>query len=115
MLDEVWGGDETLVVVSSDLSHFLSYDRACERDRATAQTILALSPCLVGEDACGAAPANGLLAVAQRRGLDVELADLRNSGDTCGDRRRVVGYGAFAFREPQRRNRETENPRARAS
>jgi AmmeMemoRadiSam system protein B len=100
LLGEVWGGDETLVVVSSDLSHFLPYAAACEQDRRTADAILALSPRLEPEDACGAAPLNGLLEVARRRGLDVELLDLRNSGDTAGGRSQVVGYGSFAFHEP---------------
>ncbi|HEX4944546.1 MAG TPA: AmmeMemoRadiSam system protein B [Usitatibacteraceae bacterium] len=101
LLDEVWGGDETLVVVSSDLSHYLPYGAARERDRATAASILALSPRLDPQDACGAAPVNGLLEVARRRGLEVELLDLRNSGDTAGNRSQVVGYGAFMFREPE--------------
>jgi MEMO1 family protein len=100
LLGEVWGGDETLVVVSSDLSHFLPYAAARERDRRTADSILALSAQLDPEDACGAAPVNGLLEVARRKGLDVELLDLRNSGDTAGGRSQVVGYGSFMFREP---------------
>lgn len=102
LLDEVWGGDETLVVVSSDLSHFLDHAAARARDRKTADAILALSPRLDPEDACGAAPVNGLLEVARRRGLEPELVDLRNSGDTAGGRSRVVGYGSFVFREPER-------------
>jgi AmmeMemoRadiSam system protein B len=101
MLDVLWGGPETLVVVSSDMSHYHPYDvaRACDRD--TAQAILRLDSHLVPEDACGAAPINGLLALARRRKLAPELVDLRNSGDTAGDRHRVVGYGAFAFVEPE--------------
>jgi len=102
LLDAVWGGDETLVVVSSDLSHYLPYEAARRRDRDTVDAILGLEPHLVGEEACGAAPINGLLRVARRRGLGVELVDLRNSGDTAGDRDRVVGYGALAFEERQR-------------
>jgi AmmeMemoRadiSam system protein B len=101
LLDEVWGGDETLVVVSSDLSHFMPYGAARERDHGTAQAILALSPTLVPEDACGAAPVNGLLEVARRRGMGVEMVDLRNSGDTAGGRGQVVGYGSFVLREPE--------------
>jgi AmmeMemoRadiSam system protein B len=97
LFETVWGGDETLVVVSSDLSHYLGYDAACARDRDTASAILHLDPSLVPEEACGAAPINGLLETARRRALAVELVDLRNSGDTAGDRDRVVGYGAFAF------------------
>lgn len=97
ILETVWGGDETLVVVSSDLSHFLPYDVARERDRETADAILRLEPTLEPDEACGAAPINGLIEVARRRGLAPELVDLRNSGDTAGDRDRVVGYAAFAF------------------
>jgi AmmeMemoRadiSam system protein B len=99
LLELLWGGDETLVVVSSDLSHYLPYDSARARDGGTARAILDLDATLVPEDACGAAPINGLLAVARRRGLEPELVDLRNSGDTAGSRDRVVGYGAFAFHE----------------
>jgi AmmeMemoRadiSam system protein B len=99
LLEAVWGGEETLVVVSSDLSHYLPYEDARSRDRDTAGAILRLQPNLVPDEACGAAPINGLLEVARRRGLSAELVDLRNSGDTAGDRDRVVGYGAFAFRE----------------
>lgn len=99
LLREVWGGEETLVVVSSDLSHFLPYEAARRRDRGTAEAITALAPRLEPEDACGAAPVNGLLVVARQRGLEAELVDLRNSGDTAGGRNQVVGYGAFVFRE----------------
>jgi AmmeMemoRadiSam system protein B len=97
VFDALWGDAETLIVVSSDLSHYLPYDAARERDRATARAILELDPSLVAEEACGAAPINGLLQAARRRGLGVEQIDLRNSGDTAGERDRVVGYGAFAF------------------
>jgi AmmeMemoRadiSam system protein B len=97
LYDTLWGGDETLIVVSSDLSHYLPYDAACRRDRATAGAILDLEARLVPEEACGAAPINGLLRAARARGLVPELVDLRNSGDTAGGRDRVVGYGAFAF------------------
>jgi AmmeMemoRadiSam system protein B len=100
LFDALWGGDETRIVVSSDLSHYLTYDAARARDRETANAILALDPNLAPEEACGAAPINGLLATARRRALVPELVDLRNSGDTAGDRSRVVGYGAFAFNAP---------------
>jgi hypothetical protein len=99
VLDRVWGGPETVIVISSDLSHYLPYDVARSVDRATADEILALGGPLEPEQACGARPINGLLLAARRRGLTPELIDLRNSGDTAGDRSRVVGYGAFAFRE----------------
>ena len=97
LYDRLWGGDETLFVVSSDLSHYLSYEAARERDRHTADAILRLEPRLLPEEACGAAPINGLLRAARARSLDAELVDLRSSGDTAGSRDRVVGYGAFAF------------------
>jgi AmmeMemoRadiSam system protein B len=99
ILDMLWGGEETLVVVSSDLSHFLPYAAACECDRATAGAILRRESSIEPDEACGAAPVNGLLEVARRRGLRVELADLRNSGDTAGGRSQVVGYGAFLLEE----------------
>ena len=99
LFDAVWGGRETLIVVSSDLSHYLPYDSARGRDRDTARAIVELQATLVPEEACGAAPINGLLRAARRHGMSAELVDLRNSGDTAGDRSRVVGYGAFAFTE----------------
>jgi len=99
LLDALWGGDETLIVVSSDLSHYHPYDVARACDRETAGAIVWLAAHIVPEEACGAAPINGLLRAARRRGLTAELVDLRNSGDTAGDRSRVVGYGAFAFTE----------------
>jgi AmmeMemoRadiSam system protein B len=97
VLDAVWGGPETAIVVSSDLSHYLPYDRARETDRATADQILALREPLDPRQACGAAPINGLLRAARERGMAAELLDLRSSADTAGDPSRVVGYGAFAF------------------
>jgi len=98
ILEQLWGGAETLIVLSSDLSHYLPYSDAQRADAATAKEILALGR-LTPDDACGAAPLNGLLLASKRRGLRTELIDLRNSGDTGGDKRRVVGYGAFAFYE----------------
>jgi hypothetical protein len=99
VLEQVWGGEETAVVVSSDLSHYLPYETACEVDRETAEAILRLAGPIDPRRACGAYPINGLLVVARRKGLNPSLLDLRNSGDTAGDRRQVVGYGAFAFHE----------------
>ncbi len=101
VLDRLWGGDETLIVISSDLSHFLPYAEAKYVDAATATAILRLDSHLVGEQACGAHPINGLMLAAKRRGLAPHLLDMRNSGDTAGDRGRVVGYGAFALVEPE--------------
>ena len=101
LFEELWGGPETLIVVSSDLSHYLPYDSARGRDRDTARAILAMDATLVPEEACGAAPINGLLQAARAHGLKPEMVDLRNSGDTAGSRDRVVGYGAFAFTEAE--------------
>jgi len=99
VLDMLWGGPETLIVVSSDLSHYLPYREAQGVDRRTADAILGLSTGILHDQACGATPVTGLNLAARRRGLAPRLVDLRNSGDTAGDRGRVVGYGAFAFFE----------------
>jgi hypothetical protein len=101
VLERLWGGDETLIVVSSDLSHYLPYQAGSNVDKATARAILDMRTDLMGEQACGAHPINGLLLAAKHHGLRPHLLDLRNSGDTAGDRDRVVGYGAFAFTEMQ--------------
>lgn len=100
VLERLWGGPETVIVISSDLSHYLPHEAAQRADRATADEILALGGPLHSRQACGAVPVNGLLEVARRRGLVPELLDLRSSADTAGDPSRVVGYGAFAFHEP---------------
>jgi len=100
VIDLLWGGPETLVVVSSDLSHYHAYAAAQKIDRGTATAILALDSGLDHEQACGATPINGFALCARRRALQPELLDLRNSGDTAGDKSRVVGYAAFAFTEP---------------
>ena len=83
----------------SDLSHYLTYNDAQAVDRATAKAILGLAGDISHEQACGATPVTGLTQAARRRGLKPELIDLRNSGDTAGDKSRVVGYGSFAFYE----------------
>lgn len=100
VLELLWGGPETLIVISSDLSHYHSHADATRRDRHTADAILHLRLLLDHEQACGATPVNGLIEVAQRRGLKPLLLDLRNSGDTAGDKSRVVGYASFAFMSP---------------
>ena len=97
LLEALWGGDETLIVVSSDLSHYHPYAEARTIDRGTVDSILAMSGELDHEQACGATPINGLLVAARRHALRPELLDLRNSGDTAGDKSRVVGYASFAF------------------
>ncbi|MDP2706093.1 MAG: AmmeMemoRadiSam system protein B, partial [Burkholderiales bacterium] len=96
VLDLLWGGPETLVVISSDLSHYHDYQTAQKLDRATSQAIEQLQPEKIQYDhACGRNPVNGLLQVARRRGLKAKTVDLRNSGDTAGPRDQVVGYGAY--------------------
>jgi AmmeMemoRadiSam system protein B len=97
VLELVWGGDDTVLVISSDLSHYLPAASAERVDRETAAQILALAGPLTSRQACGAVPINGLLAAARRQGLVPRQLDLRHSGDTSGDRSRVVGYGAWAF------------------
>jgi len=98
VIERLWGGPETLIVVSSDLSHYLDYDSARAIDAATTRAIEGLQPEAIGHaQACGRNPLNGLLAVAKRRGLHARTLDLRNSGDTAGPRSQVVGYGAYVI------------------
>lgn len=97
VLDALWGGPETVIVVSSDLSHYLPYDLAQAVDQETVQNILSLKGSLTHQQACGGTPANGLILAARRRRLKPELLDLCNSGDTAGDKSRVVGYASFIF------------------
>lgn len=97
VLERLWGGDETLIVISTDLSHYHPYAEAQAIDAATAARIAALATDLRGEECCGARPLNGMLWLARERGLAVEQLDLRTSGDTAGDKDRVVGYGAWAI------------------
>ncbi len=99
VLEQVWGGSETLIVISSDLSHYLPYTLAQRVDQDTVQTILEFGPQLRPNQACGAVPILGLLQAAAHHRLEPHLLDLRNSGDTAGDKERVVGYAAFAFCE----------------
>lgn len=97
VLDLLWGGPETLIVISSDLSHYHDYETARRLDAATTRAIEALRPADLGyESACGRVPVSGLLVSAKARGLHVHTLDLRSSGDTAGPRDRVVGYGAYA-------------------
>ena len=102
VIDRLWTPPDTLVVVSSDLSHYLPYAEARRRDSATCRAIEALDGgALHSHDACGAAPLRGLLLAARRRGLTARTLDLRNSGDTAGDRAQVVGYGAWILTEDE--------------
>jgi len=98
----LWGGPETLVVISSDLSHYLDYENCRALDNRTCEAIEHLDAAALGQDqACGRVPVGGLLALAQQNHLRVATLDLRNSGDTAGPRDRVVGYGAWAFWETE--------------
>ena len=98
VLETLWGGDETLIVISSDLSHHYDYGSAKNMDAATAVAIESLEPERIApQDACGRIGVQGLLSVARRRSLAVRTLDLRSSGDTAGGRDEVVGYGAWAF------------------
>jgi len=98
VVEEFLGEEGTLVLVSSDLSHYLPYQEARRRDEATADAIERLDPDALDHDgACGLVGVQALLLAARRRGLAATRLDLRNSGDTAGDRDRVVGYGAFSF------------------
>jgi AmmeMemoRadiSam system protein B len=98
VLNELWGGPETLIVVSSDLSHYHDHATATARDRRTADAIVeGRGDELTTEAACGAYPVRGLLRAASRHGLAPQLLDLRNSGDTAGPHDRVVGYGSFSL------------------
>lgn len=99
-LEAVWGGPETLVVISTDLSHHHTHAEAQSLDQQTAQCILERRSDLAESQACGADSLNGLMEVARHHGLRVELLDRRTSGDTAGDEQRVVGYGSFALYEP---------------
>ena len=98
VLELLWGGAETLIVISSDLSHYHDYETARRMDARTSEAIEVLDGGRIGyDDACGRIPVGGLLAVARRRGMSAATIDLRNSGDTAGPSERVVGYGAYVF------------------
>ena len=101
VLEVLWGGTETLIVVSSDLSHFLPYASARSADSETVHSILQLNTTITHAQACGGTPINGLLVAARAHELEPQLLGLSNSGDTAGDKGRVVGYAAFAFSERQ--------------
>ena len=99
VIERLWGGPETLFVLSTDLSHYHDYERARAIDQATLARIASFDTDLNHEEACGATPLNGFLAAARARGLSIRLLGACNSGDTAGGKDRVVGYSAFAFYE----------------
>jgi len=97
-LEEVWGGEETLIIVSSDLSHYLSYEIAKKKDEMTSRAIMSFDiENIHDDDACGSSALKGFLIMAKKKDLKPALLDLRNSGDTGSDKDQVVGYGAFCF------------------
>jgi AmmeMemoRadiSam system protein B len=97
VMEALWRDPGTLLLVSTDLSHFHTWEEARRLDAATCERVLVREGGLTGEEACGAHALNGLMRTARGRDLEIELIDLCNSGDTAGDRRRVVGYGAFSL------------------
>jgi AmmeMemoRadiSam system protein B len=98
VIEKLWGGPETLLVISSDLSHYQDYETARRLDSATSAAIEQLNPEVLDyQHACGRNPVSGLLVAARHHHLQARTLDLRNSGDTAGGRDRVVGYGAYAF------------------
>jgi hypothetical protein len=100
VIEQLWGGPETLLIVSSDLSHYHDYATARRLDEATSRAIEALAPEDIDyHDACGRNPVSGLLLYSRQHGLSVKTIDLRNSGDTAGPRDQVVGYGAYVLSE----------------
>ncbi len=117
VLERLWGDEETLVVISTDLSHYLPYAQACERDRETIEHILRLEPALDHQQACGATALAGAMLAARAHGLVPRLLALCNSGDTAGDPGRVVGYCAIALEPPDKapRHETSQRPRVAAS
>ncbi len=97
VLECLWGGEETLIVISSDLSHYLPYSVCNQVDKQTVQAILNLQQPIPHDRACGGTPVSGLILAAKRHHLRAHLLDLKNSGDTAGSRDQVVGYAAIAF------------------
>lgn len=98
VINKLWGDEHTLIVISTDLSHYHGYDEAKQLDRATSDAIVNLKADLIGyEDACGRNGLKGMITVAEEKHLSIDVLDLRNSGDTAGDKSRVVGYGAYVF------------------
>lgn len=99
VLERLWGGPETLIVISTDLSHYHAYSEARRIDSATLARIAARSTDIDHDEACGATPLNGLLSCAKKRDIPVRLLAVCNSGDTAGGKDSVVGYSSFALYE----------------
>lgn len=111
-IETLWGGNETLIVISSDLSHFHSYDQANKIDTNTCDKILQFQTNLKPEEACGCRPVNGLLHLAKQKQLEIELLERCNSGDTAGDKKRVVGYASYLLYETQNDGKLTKQDQA---
>ena len=98
VINHLWGDEHTLIVISTDLSHYHEYDEAKQLDQATSDAIVNLNPDVIDyDDACGRNGLKGMMTVASEKKLSVDILDLRNSGDTAGDKNRVVGYGAYVI------------------
>lgn len=110
VLERLWGGRETLILISTDLSHYHPYDEAKRIDRSSIMRIASLVPDLNHEEACGATPLNGLLAFARARAFSMRLLSACNSGDTAGSRGQVVGYSSFALYDASSAGAEEPGP-----
>src|SRR5258706_2127928 len=99
VIERLWGGPETLIVISTDLSHYHRYDEARAIDGATIAKVAAYATNLSHEEACGATPLNGLLSVSKSKNLSLKLFAACNSGDTAGGKDQVVGYSSFGVFE----------------
>lgn len=100
VLEALWGDKETLVIISSDLSHYHDYLTAQQLDSETSQAIVNLDADNIKEDsACGRIAIRGLLHLAKQKKMQAKKILQINSGDTAGDKQRVVGYGAYHFFE----------------
>lgn len=98
VIDALWGNEETLIVISTDLSHFLNYEQARKVDSNTCKAIEEFRYKDISyDDACGRTPLQGMLKTAQQRQLNITTLSVQNSGDTAGTKERVVGYGAWAI------------------
>jgi len=110
VLEVLWGGDETLIVISSDLSHYMPYPTAQRVDNETVQSILKLHQPIAHDRACGGTPIGGLIVAAKKHRLTPHLLDLRNSGDTAGSHDQVVGYAAIAFTQGELKKEQKISP-----
>src|SRR5687767_11051922 len=99
VIERLWGGPETVVVISTDMSHYHSYEQARAIDRATITRIATFATDIDHDEACGATPLNGLLFTSKQKNLSLKLLAACNSGDTAGGKGRVVGYSSFGLYE----------------